>query len=87
MCPGGTIVAATNHAGRVVVNGMSYSARRAALANSAVVVEVPVTDYEAGDPLAGARYQDAIAIRGPLALDAEELTASIDDEVVPAALA
>ncbi len=60
MCPGGTIVAASNHAGRVVVNGMSYSNRRAAFANSAVVVEVLPSDYGAADPLAGARFQDHI---------------------------
>lgn len=63
MCPGGTVVAASNHPGRVVVNGMSYSGRRAALANSAVVVEVLPADFGAPDPLAGARFQDAIEER------------------------
>ena len=60
MCPGGTVVAATNLSERVVVNGMSYSGRRAARANSAIVVAVPTADYPGADPLAGARYQDAI---------------------------
>lgn len=60
MCPGGTIVAASNHPGRVVVNGMSYSGRRAAFANSAVVVEVLPSDYGDPDPLAGVRFQDRI---------------------------
>lgn len=60
MCPGGTVVAATNHAERVVVNGMSYSGRKAWWANSAVVVEVLPQDYPGSDPLAGARFQDAI---------------------------
>ena len=60
MCPGGTIVGATNHPGRVVVNGMSYSKRQAFWANSAVVTEVFPSDYEGTDPLAGTRFQDAI---------------------------
>ncbi len=60
MCPGGTIVGASNHPGHVVVNGMSYSGRRAFLANSAVVVEVGPADYPGDDPLAGARFQAAI---------------------------
>ena len=63
MCPGGTVVAATNHAARVVVNGMSYSGRRAWFANSAIVVEVLPGDYPGDDPLAGARFQDAIEAR------------------------
>jgi uncharacterized FAD-dependent dehydrogenase len=60
MCPGGTVVPANNHAGRVVVNGMSYSKRQASLANSAVIVPVGPDDYGASDPMAGARFQDAI---------------------------
>jgi uncharacterized FAD-dependent dehydrogenase len=63
MCPGGTVVAATNHPGRVVVNGMSYSKRRAFWANSAVIVEVRPEDFPGDDPLAGVRFQDAIEAR------------------------
>ncbi|MCB9764269.1 MAG: FAD-binding protein [Alphaproteobacteria bacterium] len=63
MCPGGTVVAATNHPERVVVNGMSYSKRQAWWANSAVIVEVHPDDYPGEDPLAGVRYQDAIEAR------------------------
>jgi uncharacterized FAD-dependent dehydrogenase len=63
MCPGGTIVGATNHPGRVVVNGMSYSKRQAFWANSAVVTEVFPADYGQTDPLAGTRFQDAIEVR------------------------
>lgn len=48
MCPGGMVVPASNHPGRVVVNGMSFAARRAFWANSAVIVEVGPEDY--GDP-------------------------------------
>jgi uncharacterized FAD-dependent dehydrogenase len=63
MCPGGTIVAASNHPGRVVVNGMSYSGRRAWWANSAIIVEVRPEDWGSADPLAGMRYQDEIERR------------------------
>jgi len=63
MCPGGTVVPATNHDGRVVVNGMSYSRRQAFHANSAVIVPVEVADFGADDPLAGVRFQDAIEER------------------------
>jgi len=60
MCPGGMVVPASNHPGRVVVNGMSFAARRAFWANSAVIVEVAPEAYGASDPLAGFRWQDAI---------------------------
>ncbi|NOY27603.1 MAG: FAD-binding protein [Oligoflexia bacterium] len=63
MCPGGTVVAASNLPERVVVNGMSYSGRRSSLANAAVVVQVTPADYPGSDPLAGARFQDAIEAR------------------------
>jgi len=63
MCPGGMVVPATNHRERVVVNGMSFAARRAFWANSAVIVEVPTADFPGADPLAGLRYQDALEAR------------------------
>jgi uncharacterized protein len=71
MCPGGTVVSATNHLERVVVNGMSYSKRQAFWANSAVIVEVRLEDYPGTDPLAGARYQDAIEARAWVAGEGE----------------
>lgn len=60
MCPGGMVVPAMNHTERVVVNGMSFAARRAFWANSAVIVDVPPEAYGASDPLAGFRWQDTI---------------------------
>jgi len=63
MCPGGVVVPAANHPERVVVNGMSFSARRAYWANSAVIVEVTPQDYPGQDPLAGYRFQDEIERR------------------------
>ncbi len=60
-CPGGMVVPAENAVGTVVVNGMSFAARRAFWANSAVIVEVLPSDYgDARDPLAGYAFQDAI---------------------------
>jgi len=63
MCPGGMVVPASNHPNRVVVNGMSFAARRAMWANSAIIVEVRTEDYESDDPMAGFRWQDVIEKR------------------------
>lgn len=63
MCPGGMVVPAQERDGRVVVNGMSFSARRAMWANSALIVQVGPEDYGADDPLAGVRFQEAIEAR------------------------
>lgn len=60
MCPGGMVVPASNHLERVAVNGMSFAARRAFWANSAVIVEVDPSSYEGTDPMAGFRWQDRI---------------------------
>jgi uncharacterized FAD-dependent dehydrogenase len=59
MCPGGTVVAATSEAGRVVTNGMSQYSRNERNANSALVVGVTPADYPGGatDPLAGIAFQ------------------------------
>jgi uncharacterized protein len=69
MCPGGTVVAATSEAGRVVTNGMSQYSRNERNANAGMVVGVDPKDYlpentearhsawlEAFGPEAGARY-------------------------------
>ncbi|MEN9785615.1 MAG: hypothetical protein RLZZ299_879 [Pseudomonadota bacterium] len=63
MCPGGMVVPAQEQDGRVVVNGMSFSARRAMWANSALIVQVGPEDYGADDPLAGVRFQETIEAR------------------------
>ena len=60
MCPGGVVVPASNHPGRVVVNGMSFAARRAYWANAAIIVEVDPSVYGGGGPLAGYAWQDRI---------------------------
>ena len=56
MCPGGTVVAATSEAGRVVTNGMSQYSRAERNANSGIVVGITPEDYP-GHPLAGIEFQ------------------------------
>ncbi len=56
MCPGGTVVAATSEAGRVVTNGMSQYSRNERNANSGIVVGITPEDYP-GDVLAGMAFQ------------------------------
>ena len=60
MCPGGMVVPANHATEQVVVNGMSFAARRAVWANSAVIVQVYPEDYPGTDPEAGLRFQAAI---------------------------
>jgi len=56
MCPGGTVVAATSEAGRVVTNGMSQYSRNERNANAGLVVGITPEDYP-GSPLAGIAFQ------------------------------
>jgi uncharacterized FAD-dependent dehydrogenase len=58
MCPGGTVVAATSEAGRVVTNGMSQYSRNERNANAGIVVGInPAGDFPGG-PLAGVGLQE-----------------------------
>jgi hypothetical protein len=57
MCPGGYVVNASSEEGELCVNGMSYSGRDSANANSAIVVSIPVSEYPSEHPLAGIEYQ------------------------------
>ncbi len=60
MCPGGTVVAATSEAQRVVTNGMSQYSRNERNANAGIVVAInPETDFPGG-PLAGMALQEAL---------------------------
>jgi uncharacterized FAD-dependent dehydrogenase len=60
MCPGGTVVAATSEAERVVTNGMSQYSRNERNANAGIVVAVnPEPDFPGG-PLAGVALQEAL---------------------------
>ena len=53
MCPGGTVVAATSEAGRVVTNGMSQYSRNERNANAGIVVGITPQDYRQDGKLQG----------------------------------
>ncbi len=63
MCPGGTVVAATSEACRVVTNGMSQYSRNERNANAGVVVGISPSDFidakgnASTHPLAGMHFQ------------------------------
>lgn len=57
MCPGGYVVNASSEEGMVAVNGMSYSKRDGANANSAIIVSVTPKDYPDNSALAGIAFQ------------------------------
>lgn len=57
MCPGGYVVNASSEEGRLAVNGMSYSDRGSANANSAIIVAVTPEDFKSDHPLAGIAFQ------------------------------
>ncbi len=63
MCPGGYVVNASSEPGRLAVNGMSYSGRNGANANSAVIVSVTPEDFSGEDALAGVRFQERLEER------------------------
>ena len=57
MCPGGLVIGCSSEEGTVVTNGMSYYSRDGAFANSAVVVNVRIEDFQTGLPLAGLKFR------------------------------
>lgn len=57
MCPGGQVVGAASEACGVVTNGMSYHARNSGVANAAIVVTIPTSDYGDTGPLGGIAFQ------------------------------
>ncbi len=69
MCPGGYVVNASSEAGRLAVNGMSYSGQDGENGNSAVIVSVTPEDFRAyggagtADPLSGVRFQQVLEER------------------------
>jgi uncharacterized FAD-dependent dehydrogenase len=76
------VVPAYSEPGQVVVNGMSFAARRSTWANSAVVVQVPTSAYGGADPLGGARWQEGIE-RGAFAVGGGPAPAQrVDDFLV-----
>ncbi|MEQ9110503.1 MAG: FAD-binding protein, partial [Rhodospirillaceae bacterium] len=66
MCPGGIIAPCATAAGEVVTNGWSPSKRDQVTANSGIVVELTLTDFNAFEsygPLAGMEFQKSIEQR------------------------
>lgn len=57
MCPGGYVVNASSEEGCLAVNGMSYSKRDGANANSAIVVTVTPEDFGKEHVLSGMEFQ------------------------------
>jgi uncharacterized FAD-dependent dehydrogenase len=80
MCPGGQIVPTSIDPEELCINGMSFSRRQSAFANSAIVTTIPIEEFKAGgdrleggpDPLAGLRWQRKIE-RGAAAAGGGEL--------------
>ena len=75
MCPGGTVVAATSEAGRVVTNGMSQYSRNERNANAGIVVGInPEADFPGGPArgsrLAGSAGRKSVRARRPRLLRA-----------------
>ena len=60
MCPGGTVVAATSEAGRVVTNGMSQYSRNERNATAGIVVGISPEEDFPGGPLAGVELQERL---------------------------
>ncbi len=63
MCPGGIVVPASSKKASIVTNGMSYAARNSGIANSAILVQVPSSDFQSDDPLAGFAYLHELEAR------------------------
>jgi uncharacterized protein len=63
MCPGGTVVAATSEANRVVTNGMSQYSRNERNANAGIVVGINPEEDFPGHPLAGVELQEQLESR------------------------
>ena len=58
MCPGGEVIIASSQKDTVVTNGMSYSQRNGEYANSGLLVDVKISDFESEEPLAGVKFQE-----------------------------
>lgn len=57
MCPGGYVVNASSEYNALAINGMSYSGRSGNNANSAVLINVDVSDFPSEDVLSGVDFQ------------------------------
>lgn len=69
MCPGGTVVAATSEADRVVTNGMSQYSRAERNANAGLVCSVDVGDFPSAAQDLAAAFPEAQALGVNFALE------------------
>ena len=60
MCPGGQVMASNSEENSIVTNGMSNFARDGKNANSALLVNVMVSDYYKNSPLDGMYFQEEL---------------------------
>ena len=58
MCPGGEVIMSSSQDGGVVTNGMSNHKRDSGTANSGLLVDVRVSDFDGDDALAGVDFQE-----------------------------
>lgn len=58
MCPGGEVVICTTKEGELCVNGMSNRKRDSGKANSGILCDVRIEDFNEEDVLAGVRFQE-----------------------------
>ena len=58
MCPGGYVLPSTSEAGTIVLNGMSNQKRDGDNSNSAILVDVKVSDYYKDNVLDGFKFQE-----------------------------
>lgn len=58
MCPGGEVIMSSSQEGGVVTNGMSNHKRDSGTANSGLLVDVRVSDFDGDDALAGVDFQE-----------------------------
>jgi uncharacterized protein len=87
MCPGGVVVPCADEKDGLFTNGMSYSNRAGAFANSAVVVPVTPADLAGGDVLAGMDFIRDLEVKayslggGDFVFPAQTIQAYLDDRV------
>ena len=58
MCPGGEVIMSSSQEGGVVTNGMSNHKRDSGTANSGLLVDVRVSDFDSDNALAGVEFQE-----------------------------
>ena len=83
MCPGGTVVAATSEAGRVVTNGMSQYSRNERNANAGMVVGIEPSDFPVDAAAWVAAFGESLGTA--LAQEAAQLAAQQPPQVHPLA--